>query len=117
MEIVSASPHGLDVDDTITFDSTGTLPGGLERDKTYYVVGYPSLPTCYDLISCNTFFVSEDQNGTPIQIDYSDPGTGDHSWQPWPLPVTRYVDILDDLDDTLGDIENKRRVIIEINYE
>jgi len=26
-------------------------------------------------------------------------------------------DILDDLDDTLRDIENKRRVIIEINYE
>jgi len=26
-------------------------------------------------------------------------------------------DILDDLDDTLGDIEKNRRVIIEINYE
>jgi hypothetical protein len=26
-------------------------------------------------------------------------------------------DILDDLDDTLGDIETNRRVIIEINYE
>ena len=26
-------------------------------------------------------------------------------------------DILDDLDDTLGDIETSRRVIIEINYE
>ena len=109
MEIVSAS-HGLDVGDTITFDSTGTLPGGLEKDKTYYVVGYPYLST-------NNFYVSEYQNGTPFQIDYSEPGTGDHSWQPWPLPVTRYTDILDDLDDTLDGIKKNRRVIIEINYE
>ena len=28
-----------------------------------------------------------------------------------------YDDILDDIDDTLGDIETKRSVIIEINYD
>ena len=115
MEIISLN-HNLKEGDVIRFTTTDTLPTGLALATDYYVVGTPS--TCLQCDSVNTFFVSQETgSGAPIVVWQGDEGTGDHSWQLVPLPATRYVDILDDLDDTLRDIENKRRVIIEINYE
>ena len=114
MQIESTS-HGLVVNNTITFNSTGgTLPAGLDSGITYYVVGP---------VAANTFYVSIIEGGdkyvyTGLKLHF-DGGTETFSWQFANALLNRigYDDILDDLDDTLGDIENKRRVIIEINYE
>ncbi|MAV38941.1 MAG: hypothetical protein CMJ59_26180, partial [Planctomycetaceae bacterium] len=72
-------------------------------------------PSCQYLSICFSFFVSLSSTGDAIV--FTDVGTGTHSWQSGITTARIYDDILDDLDDTLDGIENKRRVIIEINYE
>ena len=67
---IESTNHGLNEGDVIRFTTTDTLPTGLALATDYYVVGTPST---------NTFFVSEDESGTPIV--YTDGGTGTHSWQ------------------------------------
>ena len=67
---IESTNHGLNEGDVIRFTTTDTLPTGLAIATDYYVVGTPST---------NTFFVSEDESGTPIV--YTDGGTGTHSWQ------------------------------------
>ena len=113
MQIESTS-HGLVVDNTITFTSTGTgtLPAGLDSGITYYVVGP---------VTTNTFFFSTRLSGgkfvyTGERLTF-DGGTETFSWQIVAYSSTGYTDILDDLDDTLDGIKKNRRVIIEINYE
>ena len=102
---IRSTGHGLDVGDVIRFTTDGALPTGLYDNLNYYVVGRTT----------NTFFVSLSSGGD--EVVFTNIGNGTHSWQRATYPLTRYTDILDDLDDTLGDIEIKRRVIIEINYE
>ena len=67
---IESTNHGLNEGDVIRFTTTDTLPTGLSLATDYFVVGTPST---------NTFFVSEDESGTPIV--YTDGGTGTHSWQ------------------------------------
>ena len=67
---IESTNHGLNEGDVIRFTTTDTLPTGLALATDYFVVGTPST---------NTFFVSEDESGTPIV--YTDGGTGTHSWQ------------------------------------
>jgi len=111
---IESTNHNLVEGNIIRFTTTGMLPTGLASATDYYVVGTPSTTT--DSTGNILFFVSDTENGT--RIAYIDPGTGTHSWQSAIIALNRiYYDILDDLDDTLRDIENKRRVIIEINYE
>jgi len=51
--------HNLDVGDVIRFTTTGTLPAVLALNTDYYVVATPSN---------KSFFVSETEDGTPINL-------------------------------------------------
>ena len=105
---IESTNHNLVEGNSIRFTTTGILPTGLASETNYYVVG---------TITANTFFVSISPGGDEVIYTNDGIGTGTHYWQSGVAMNRIYVDILDDLDDTLGDIENKRRVIIEINYE
>ena len=112
MLITMGTNHNLEVGDVIQFTTTGELPTGLALDTNYYVL-LPS--SCQYLCMCISFCVSLSSGGDGIV--YSDTGTGTPSWHGGVTTARIYDDILDDLDDTLDGMENKRRVIIEINYE
>jgi len=105
---IESTNHNLVEGNIIRFTTTGILPTGLASETNYYVVG---------TITANTFFVSISLGGDEVIYTNDSIGNGTHSWQNAYALLNRIGDILDDLDDTLGDIENKRRVIIEINYE
>ena len=104
---IESTNHSLVVGNIIRFTTTGILPTGLALAIDYYVVG----------TTANTFFVSISLDGVAVIYTYDGIGTGTHYWQSGVAMNRIYDDILDDLDDTLGDIEKNRRVIIEINYE
>ena len=102
---IESTNHSLNVGDVVRFTTDGALPTGLAENVSYYVVRRTT----------NTFFVSLILGGD--EVVFTNVGTGNHSWDLLGGTYRIYDDILDDLDDTLRDIENKRRVIIEINYE
>jgi hypothetical protein len=111
---IESTNHNLNEGDVIRFTTSlgGTLPTGLVLETDYYVRDDP-------FSTGDTFYVSTSVAGT--RIVYTDGCilcSGIHFWSSEDMGLYRiYDDILDDLDDTLGDIEKNRRVIIEINYE
>jgi hypothetical protein len=67
-DTLSSKDHGLANDAAIRLTSRGKLPGGLDKDTTYYVINSDS----------NTFQLASTQAGTPIDI--TDPGSAINSW-------------------------------------
>lgn len=62
----TCNDHRLKVNDTVRVRTSGTLPGGLQGNTTYYVVSATS----------NTFSLSLTRSGVPISVSSS--GTGTH---------------------------------------
>ena len=65
--VVTAAAHGLELADTIMFETDGSLPTGLSVDTIYYVVA---------TVATNTFSVSATSGGTAINT--SSAGSGNH---------------------------------------
>jgi hypothetical protein len=64
--VVTWTNHGLSVNDTIRFTTTGALPTGLAINTTYYVK---------EVLSANTFTVSASAGGTAITTSGTQSGT------------------------------------------
>ena len=64
--VVTWTAHGLSVNDTIRFTTTGALPTGLAIDTTYYVK---------EVLSANTFTVSTSAGGAAVTTSGSQSGT------------------------------------------
>ena len=58
--------HELYTDDEVIFETTGALPTGLTVDTKYHVV--------YNGITADTFRVSTDKGGTPVNTSGSQSG-------------------------------------------
>jgi len=69
--VITSAIHELEVDDIIWLETTGTLPTGLDADTNYYVVN--------NGITANTFQISSERRGEPI--DTTGAGSGTHSFQ------------------------------------
>jgi len=67
-DTITSNGHTLLNNNTITFSSTGTLPGGLSTSTTYYVIN----------ATTNTFKVSLTQGGSAVDITST--GSGTHTW-------------------------------------
>ena len=65
--VVSFTAHGLTVDDTVKFTTTGNLPTGLTPGNTYYVISTG--------LTANTFQLSATIGGTAINTSGSQSGT------------------------------------------
>jgi hypothetical protein len=64
--VVTWTAHGLSVNDTIRFTTTGALPTGLAINTTYYVK---------EVLSANTFTVSTSAGGAAVTTSGSQSGT------------------------------------------
>jgi hypothetical protein len=64
--VVTWTAHGLSVNDTIRFTTTGALPTGLAIDTTYYVK---------EVLSANTFTVSTSAGGAAVTTSGTQSGT------------------------------------------
>jgi hypothetical protein len=64
--VVTWTGHGLSVNDTIRFTTTGALPTGLAINTTYYVK---------TVLSANTFTVSTSAGGAPVTTSGTQSGT------------------------------------------
>lgn len=72
---VFLTDHGFEIDDTLQFKTTGTLPGGLSTATLYYVV---------EIGDADHFKVSISPDGVGSPVDITDTGTGVHTInQPW----------------------------------
>lgn len=64
--VITWANHGLSVDDTIRFTTTGALPTGLSTGTTYYVK---------QVLSANTFTVASSAGGSAITTSGTQSGT------------------------------------------
>jgi hypothetical protein len=100
--------HNLNVGDVIRFTTTGTLPVGLALATDYYVVATPSN---------KTFFVSETEDGTPINLkdcmdeaeelslDLNCKGTGTKGTHRW--HYSTFID--DEIEEEIEEEDTERR--------
>lgn len=68
--VFTLNDHGLVPGDRVRFETTGTLPTGLELKTDYYVV--------YNGITTSTFQVSTSDQGEPLATTGA--GSGTHSY-------------------------------------
>lgn len=65
--VVTLTAHGLTLDDTIYFTTTGALPTGVSANTIYYVISAG--------LTANTFQFSASKGGAAINSSVSQSGT------------------------------------------
>ena len=71
--IINKSNHGLQADSIIKFTSTGTLPGGIEAGREYFVME--------NGLTVNTFRISTDFTSSAVPVEITSSGSGTIKYQ------------------------------------